>query len=124
MSTFLTGYILFSLLVLGLFNYMLRKKKQKDVQEEETVVEKELAPQAAGEMALGASRAKVVATIMLGAFVAILNQTLINVALPHMMGDLNVETSTIQWLVTGYMLVNGVLIPISPFLIAKFPTKK
>lgn len=124
MSTFFTGYIFFSLLVLGLFNYMLRKKKQKDVQEEEQVAEKEMTPQAVGEMALGASRAKVVATIMLGAFVAILNQTLINVALPHMMGDFNVETSTIQWLVTGYMLVNGVLIPVSPFLIAKFPTKK
>ncbi|ANB61000.1 drug resistance MFS transporter, drug:H+ antiporter-2 family protein [Anoxybacillus amylolyticus] len=124
MSTFFTGYIFFSLLVLGLFNYMLRKKKQTNVQEEEIIAEKEIAPQAAGDMTLGTSRAKVVATIMLGAFVAILNQTLINVALPHMMGDLNVETSTIQWLVTGYMLVNGVLIPISPFLIAKFPTKK
>ncbi|EZP76834.1 EmrB/QacA subfamily drug resistance transporter [Parageobacillus genomosp. 1] len=73
---------------------------------------------------ISGNRAKIVATIMLGAFVAILNQTLINVALPHMMHDFNVETSTIQWLVTGYMLVNGVLIPISPFLIAKFPTKK
>ncbi|WP_409978196.1 DHA2 family efflux MFS transporter permease subunit [Anoxybacteroides tepidamans] len=76
------------------------------------------------EAQLGQSRTKIVVTIMLGAFVAILNQTLINVALPHMMSDFNVETSTIQWLVTGYMLVNGVLIPISPFLIAKFPTKK
>lgn len=127
MSTFLTVYIVFSLLVLGIFNYMVRKRKNRSVQHEaETIFEqsKMTQPPQKGEMAIGSSRTKVVATIMLGAFVAILNQTLINVALPHMMSDFNVETSTIQWLVTGYMLVNGVLIPISPFLIAKFPTKK
>jgi EmrB/QacA subfamily drug resistance transporter len=58
--------------------------------------------------------------LMAGAFVAILNQTLMNVALPHMMNDLNVSATTIQWLSTAYMLVNGVLIPISAFLMERF----
>jgi EmrB/QacA subfamily drug resistance transporter len=58
--------------------------------------------------------------LMAGAFIAILNQTLINVAIPHMMSDLNVSATTIQWLSTAYMLVNGVLIPISAFLIERF----
>jgi EmrB/QacA subfamily drug resistance transporter len=139
MSMFLTGYIIFSVLVLAVVNIALRRRKDAPVPSDAKRAEASTSAVAnsdektvqttapSGQTALaniGDSRVKVVVTIMLGAFVAILNQTLINVALPHMMNDFNVETSTIQWLVTGYMLVNGVLIPISPFLIAKFPTKK
>lgn len=61
--------------------------------------------------------------LMAGLFLAILNQTLLNVALPHLMTEFGVETSTIQWLTTGYMLVNGVLIPLSAFLIARFGSR-
>jgi MFS family permease len=57
---------------------------------------------------------------MNGAFVAILNPTLLNVATPHLMNDFNVSATTIQWLPTAYMLVNGILIPISAFLIETF----
>lgn len=63
---------------------------------------------------------RTLSVLMAGAFIAILNQTLINVAIPHMMNDLNVSATTIQWLSTAYMLVNGVLIPISAFLIERF----
>lgn len=66
----------------------------------------------------------IIAVMILGAFVAILNQTLMNVALPQMMNDLNVSANTAQWLTTGYMLVNGVLIPISAFLMEKFTTRQ
>lgn len=58
--------------------------------------------------------------LMLGLFLAILNQTLLNVALPHMTAEFGVTTNTIQWLLTGYMLVNGILIPLSAFLIERF----
>lgn len=57
--------------------------------------------------------------LMAGLFLAILNQTL-NVAMPHLMTEFNVSATTIQWLTTGYMLVNGVLIPLSAFLIMRF----
>lgn len=66
----------------------------------------------------------IITVIILGAFVAILNQTLMNVALPHMMNDLNVSANTAQWLTTGYMLVNGVLIPITAFLMETFTTRR
>ena len=69
-------------------------------------------------------RGKIIAAVMLGAFVAILNQTLLNVAIPHIMNDLGVSTSTVQWLSTGYMLTNGIFIPITPFLINKLGTRK
>lgn len=50
--------------------------------------------------------------LMAGLFLAILNQTLLNVAMPHLMTEFGVSATTIQWLTTGYMLVNGVLIQI------------
>ncbi|MFE5322482.1 DHA2 family efflux MFS transporter permease subunit [Paenibacillus sp. NPDC056579] len=66
---------------------------------------------------------KTLTVLMAGAFVAILNQTLINVAIPHMMNDFNVSATTIQWLSTAYMLVNGVLIPITAYLIESYGTR-
>ncbi|MEH7355039.1 DHA2 family efflux MFS transporter permease subunit [Neobacillus drentensis] len=65
----------------------------------------------------------IIAVLMVGAFISFLNNTLLNIALPSIMKDLNVEASTVQWLTTGFMLVNGVLIPISAFLIQKFSVR-
>lgn len=65
----------------------------------------------------------IVASILIAAFVAFLSQTLLNVALPKMMEDLEISANTIQWLATGYMLVNGVLVPISAFLIDRYTTR-
>lgn len=67
---------------------------------------------------------KILVALMLGAFVAILNQTLLNVAIPHIMNDLGISANTVQWLSTGYMLVNGIAIPITAFLIEKFGTRR
>jgi EmrB/QacA subfamily drug resistance transporter len=66
----------------------------------------------------------ILTVMLLGAFVAILNQTLMNVALPEMMIDLEISANTAQWLTTGYMLVNGVLIPVTAFLIERFTTRQ
>ncbi|HZG71555.1 MAG TPA: DHA2 family efflux MFS transporter permease subunit [Chondromyces sp.] len=65
----------------------------------------------------------IIAILLAGAFVSILNSTLLNVALPSMMEDLEVGATTIQWLATGYMLVNGILIPTTAFLIQKFSVR-
>ncbi|GGB00977.1 DHA2 family efflux MFS transporter permease subunit [Macrococcus hajekii] len=64
--------------------------------------------------------AKIITVLMIGMFIAILNQTLINVALPVLINDFSISTSTAQWLTTGFMLVNGILVPISAFLIQRF----
>lgn len=62
--------------------------------------------------------------LFVGAFVSFLNNSLLNVALPSMMIDLGIENySTIQWLATGYMLVSGVLIPASAFLLTRFSNR-
>lgn len=66
----------------------------------------------------------ILAIIIMGAFVSLLNQTLMNVALPSIMVDLSITESTAQWITTGFMLVNGVLIPITAFLMEKFSTRQ
>ena len=66
----------------------------------------------------------ILAVLMIGAFIAFLNNTLLNIALPSIMKDLNVDTSTVQWLSTGFMLVNGILIPTTAFLIQKYSVRR
>ncbi|MDN3016336.1 DHA2 family efflux MFS transporter permease subunit [Paenibacillus sp. BSR1-1] len=66
----------------------------------------------------------IIAVLMIGAFIAFLNNTLLNIALPSIMKDLDVEASTVQWLTTGFMLVNGILIPTTAFLIQKYSVRQ
>ncbi|MDQ6598549.1 DHA2 family efflux MFS transporter permease subunit [Bacillus salipaludis] len=66
----------------------------------------------------------ILAILMIGAFISMLNETLLNVALPSIMKDLEVTASTVQWLSTGYMLVNGVMIPATAFLIQKYTARR
>ncbi|WNB93999.1 MDR family MFS transporter [Bacillus sp. NEB1478] len=61
--------------------------------------------------------------MILGVFVAILNETLLNVALSKIMDDFGIKPSTAQWLTTGYLLVIGVLIPVTAYLIQRFTTR-
>ncbi|KHF38980.1 MDR family MFS transporter [Halalkalibacter okhensis] len=66
----------------------------------------------------------ILAILMTGAFIAFLNNTLLNIALPSIMVDLQVETATVQWLTTGFMLVNGIMIPTTAFLIQKYSVRR
>ncbi|WP_144548183.1 DHA2 family efflux MFS transporter permease subunit [Bacillus sp. X1(2014)] len=66
----------------------------------------------------------ILAVLMVGAFIAFLNNTLLNIALPSIMKDLEIEAATVQWLTTGFMLVNGILIPLSAYLIQKFSVRQ
>src|SRR5699024_8978413 len=63
------------------------------------------------------------AVLLSGAFITILNQTLLGTALPPIMEDLNITDSTVQSLQSVFMLVNGIMIPITAFLIEKFTTR-
>lgn len=62
--------------------------------------------------------------MIIGAFLATFNQTIMSVAIPKLMNDFHINASTAQWLTTGYMLVNGVLIPITAFLMKRFTTRQ
>lgn len=62
--------------------------------------------------------------LIAGCFLSTLNQTLLNVALSSFMDVFHVTASTVQWLSTGFMLVNGVLVPITAFLMKRFTTRQ
>ncbi len=66
----------------------------------------------------------ILAVLIVGAFIAFLNNTLLNIALPSIMADLKVEATTVQWLTTGFMLVSGVMIPLSAYLIQKYSVRR
>ncbi|WP_285529122.1 MDR family MFS transporter [Bacillus altitudinis] len=69
------------------------------------------------------NRSVIVGIFLVGAFVAILNQTLLIPAIPHIMEEFNIDVSKGQWLTTAFMLTNGILIPITAFLIEKFSSR-
>lgn len=64
-----------------------------------------------------------IAILMVGSFVAILNQTLMTTALPSIMKQMDLSSSTVQWLTSIFMLVNGIMIPITAFLTQRFTTR-
>jgi EmrB/QacA subfamily drug resistance transporter len=62
--------------------------------------------------------------LILGAFLSTLNQTIMSVAIPKLMNAFTISAATAQWLTTGYMLVNGILIPITAYLMRRFTTRQ
>lgn len=64
-----------------------------------------------------------VITLVTGVFITVLNQTILSTAFPTLMNTFNIDTGTVQWLTTGFMLVNGIMIPVSAYLAAKVPTR-
>src|SRR5690625_4297150 len=64
-----------------------------------------------------------IAILFIGAFAALLNNTLLNIALPTIMTEFAVSPSKVQWVTTSYMLVNGILIPASAFFIQRFTNR-
>lgn len=70
------------------------------------------------------NRTPLVIVLITSAFVAILNQTLLTTAFPHIMSDLNIDAAAVQWLQSVFMLVNGIMIPITAFLIDRFTTRQ
>ncbi len=61
--------------------------------------------------------------LILGAFVTVLNQTVVTPALPPIMAEMSIDAATAQWLTTGFTLVNAIMIPITAFLIDRFTTR-
>ncbi|MGR8830843.1 DHA2 family efflux MFS transporter permease subunit [Leuconostoc citreum] len=62
--------------------------------------------------------------LVIGTFLGFLNQTLMNVALPNIMTEFHIGPSQGQWVTNGYMLVNGVMVPLTAFLIQRLTTRK
>ncbi|TDL30345.1 DHA2 family efflux MFS transporter permease subunit [Jeotgalibacillus sp. S-D1] len=79
--------------------------------------------QETGQSTTAFNKVPLLIVLISGAFAAILNQTLLATALPHIMADLSLDANTAQWLQSIFMLVNGIMIPITAFLIERFTTR-
>ena len=77
-------------------------------------------------MTLGVTRKDLVmvAVLLVGVLLAVLNQTFLSPALPTIMVDVGVDATTVQWLTSGYALVEAVVIPLSAYLIGRFSTRQ
>ncbi|WP_035323003.1 DHA2 family efflux MFS transporter permease subunit [Peribacillus kribbensis] len=64
------------------------------------------------------------AVLLAGAFIAFLNQTVINIALPKIMDTFQITAVTANWLSTIFMLTNGIVIPITAFLMERYSTRQ
>ncbi len=69
-------------------------------------------------------RSIIVAIVIVGSFLVSLNQTVLTSALPTMMKDFNVDANIAQWLTTVYLLILGIVIPTTAFLVNKINTRK
>ncbi|MBM7691100.1 EmrB/QacA subfamily drug resistance transporter [Peribacillus deserti] len=64
------------------------------------------------------------AVMIAGAVVAFLNQTLINIALPQIMNQMHISAATANWLTTIFLLVNGIVIPVTAYLMNRYTTRQ
>lgn len=69
------------------------------------------------------NREIIVGVLLAAAFVSVLNQTLLIVAIPPIMEEFRVDPNQAQWVTTAFMLMNGIMIPITAFLIEKFSSR-
>src|SRR5690625_1951085 len=70
------------------------------------------------------NRITLVAILLLGAYMAILNQSLLLTATPHIMIDFDLIENSAQCVTTIFMLINGIMIPISAFLMESFTSRR
>ncbi|MFJ4100527.1 DHA2 family efflux MFS transporter permease subunit [Amycolatopsis japonica] len=81
----------------------------------ETTHDQERAPAKAGLL---------IGVLVLSAFVMILNETILSVALRDLTVDLKVPTTTVQWLTSGFLLTMAVVIPTTGFLLERFTPRQ
>jgi DHA2 family multidrug resistance protein len=60
---------------------------------------------------------------MFGAFMSILDQTIVNIALPHLQSTFGTDLSSVQWVLTAYTLTQGVVTPTTAYFVARLGTK-
>ena len=77
----------------------------------------------AEDPALAGRNRLVISLLLVSAFVVILNETIMSVALPVLMRDLDIAAEAAQWLTTAFMLTMAVVIPITGFLLQRLNTR-
>ncbi|MDD6209208.1 MAG: MFS transporter, partial [Bacteroidales bacterium] len=66
----------------------------------------------------------VLVNVMIGTFMAVLDATVVNTGLPVIMGTLGADLNTAEWVLTGYMLALGSVLPVAGWLADRFGYKR
>lgn len=74
--------------------------------------------------ASGIKRGAMLTALLIGTFIAFLNENLLTNSFPGLMREFNVTATTIQWLSTSYMLMIGILVPVTALLQQWFTTRR
>jgi DHA2 family multidrug resistance protein len=62
--------------------------------------------------------------VMLGATLEVLDSSIVNVSLPHMQGSFSASVDEIAWVLTSYLVANGVMIPLTGWISSRFGRKR
>ena len=62
--------------------------------------------------------------VMLGATLEILDSSIVNVCLPHMQGSFSASVDEIAWVLTSYLVANGIMIPMTGWISSRFGRKR
>jgi DHA2 family multidrug resistance protein len=62
--------------------------------------------------------------VMLGATLEVLDTSIVNVSLPHMQGSFSAGRDEVTWILTSYIVANGIMIPLTGWISARFGRKR
>src|SRR5438093_13394609 len=71
-----------------------------------------------------ANRYIIAITVTLASIMELIDTSIVNVAIPHMMGNLGATLDQIAWVATGYIVANVVVLPITGWLSAYFGRRR
>ena len=66
----------------------------------------------------------IIATAVLASLLEIIDTSIVNVAIPSMMGNLGATVEDISWVVTGYIIANAIVLPIAAWMGSQFGRRK
>src|ERR1700740_2197896 len=72
----------------------------------------------------GAHKWLIAAAVMLGATLEVLDISIVNVSLPHMQGSFSASVDEVTWILTSYIVANGVMIPLTGWISTRLGRKR
>src|SRR3954447_1801032 len=72
----------------------------------------------------GGSRFFVTLAVMAATVIQVLDTTIVNVALPHMAGELSASTDQISWILTSYIVAASIVMPMTGYLTDRLGRRK
>ncbi|MEB0264165.1 MFS transporter, partial [Mucilaginibacter sp. 10I4] len=63
-------------------------------------------------------------TVIMASLLELIDTTIVNVAIPHIQGNLGATLEDVAWVVTGYAVANVIILPMSGWLGGRFGRKQ